>query len=122
MVKVEGMNTALDESDFTQFDGALLTGSQVLAAIQQYKDSEGVVFSVKNKGDSATVYYYSNGLTSTTDKDNKTSVTIPAGASYGTAGAHHTVRQIPWYCFKKFCDQCDRLCSIRSGEVTEAIQ
>ena len=86
MVKVEGMNTALDESDFTQFDGALLTGSQVLAAIQQYKDSEGVVFSVKNKGDSATVYYYSNGLTSTTDADKKTSVTIPAGASYAKTG------------------------------------
>ena len=56
MVKVEGMNTALDESDFTQFDGALLTGSQVLAAIQQYKDSEGVVFSVENKNAKVTVY------------------------------------------------------------------
>ena len=76
MVKVEGMNTALDESDFTQFDGALLTGSQVLAAIQQYKDAEGVVFSVQNKAGTATVYgnnaYASETTTSATTPANNT--------------------------------------------------
>lgn len=49
MVKVEGMNTELDESDLTQYDGQILTGSQVVEAIKKLKDTEGVVVSTQDK-------------------------------------------------------------------------
>ena len=56
MVKVEGMNTELDESDLTQYDGQILTGSQVVEAIKKLKDTEGVVVSTQDKNKHVNVY------------------------------------------------------------------
>ena len=56
MVKVEGMNTELDESDLTQYDGQILTGSQVVEAIKKLKDTEGVVVSTEDKNKHVNVY------------------------------------------------------------------
>ena len=47
IAKTEAMNTSLDESTFTQYDGATVTGSQVLSAIKLMK-TEGVVVVVDN--------------------------------------------------------------------------
>ena len=56
MVKVEGMNTELDESDLTQYDGQIFTGSQVVEAIKKLKDTEGLVVSTTNSKKNTTVY------------------------------------------------------------------
>lgn len=56
MVKVEGMNTELDESDLTQYDGQILTGSQVVEAIKKLKDTEGVVVSTTDRAGHFNVY------------------------------------------------------------------
>lgn len=47
--KTEEMNTALDESTYTQYDGATVTGSQVLAAIKLMKN-DGICVQVYNGG------------------------------------------------------------------------
>ena len=56
MVKVEGMNTELDESDLTQYDGQILTGSQVVEVIKKLKDTEGVVVSTEDTKAHVNVY------------------------------------------------------------------
>ena len=56
------MNTSLDESTYTQYDGATVTGSQVLSAIKLMK-TDGVVVAVDNGSKTS---YYLNTLTSTT--------------------------------------------------------
>ena len=71
------MNTSLDESTFTQYDGATVTGSQVLSAIKLMK-TEGVVVVVDN---GSGVSQYLNTLT-------KSTPTIPttAGSALPTTG------------------------------------
>ena len=63
MVKVEGMNTELDESDLTQYDGQILTGSQVVEVIKKLKDTEGVVVSTTNSSKTTNVYGNNVALT-----------------------------------------------------------
>ena len=52
--KVDTMNSTLDESTYTQYDGATVTGSQVLAAIKLLK-TNGVAIIVDN-GNQSTEY------------------------------------------------------------------
>ena len=52
--KVDTMNSTLDESTYTQYDGATVTGSQVLAAIKLLK-TNGVAIIVDN-GNRSTEY------------------------------------------------------------------
>ena len=47
--QTEQMNTALDESKYTVYDGATVTGSQVLSAIKTFKGGE-VGVAVDNSG------------------------------------------------------------------------
>ena len=54
--KVEAINTALDESTMTQYDGATVTGSQVLSAIKLLKGEKVSV--VVNNGSGAVTYLY----------------------------------------------------------------
>ena len=77
IAKTEAMNTSLDESTFTQYDGATVTGSQVLSAIKLMK-TEGVVVVVDN---GSGVSQYLNTLTESTP-------TIPttAGSALPTTG------------------------------------
>lgn len=48
--QTEQMNTALDESKYTVYDGATVTGSQVLSAIKTFKNGD-VYIEVDNDGD-----------------------------------------------------------------------
>lgn len=81
MVKVEGMNTELDESDLTQYDGQIFTGSQVVEAIKKLKDTEGVTVSTTNA--TGVINFYGNnvGTTKSTATTNA-SLTDVSGASY----------------------------------------
>ena len=56
MKTTEEMQVALDESKYTVYDGATVTGSQVLSAIQQFKD-QPIAISVNN-GSSTVAYIY----------------------------------------------------------------
>ena len=57
MKQTEQMNVALDESKYTIYDGSTQTGSMVLSAIQQFKDSP-IAISVNNGSGTYTPYIY----------------------------------------------------------------
>ena len=82
IAKTEAMNTSLDESTFTQYDGATVTGSQVLSAIKLMK-TEGVVVVVDN---GSGVAQYLNQLdTFKTQASGTTAVTMPTTDEISTA-------------------------------------
>ncbi len=83
---VEAMNAALDESKFTQYEGAQVTGSQVLAAITTLKDQPVVV--VVNNGVGDTSYIYEGGPAS-----NATEYSLPESAKKMDAGKWTTAMQ-----------------------------
>ncbi len=47
LLKVEKMNAQMDESEFTQYDGEIVSGTQVISVISNFKD-KGVVIRVFN--------------------------------------------------------------------------
>lgn len=53
--QTEQMNTALDESKYTVYDGATVTGSQVLSAIKSFKGGD-VYIQVNNGSGTETAY------------------------------------------------------------------
>lgn len=53
--QTEQMNTALDESKYTVYDGATVTGSQVLSAIKTFKNGD-VYVEVDNGSGTKTAY------------------------------------------------------------------
>ncbi len=63
---VEQMNAALDESKFTVYEGATVTGSQVLAAITTLKEYP-ISVTVNNGTGTTTSYIYSGGPTAGAD-------------------------------------------------------
>lgn len=56
--QTEQMNTALDESKYTVYDGATVTGSQVLSAIKTFKN--GDVYVEVNNGSGTETYVLSS--------------------------------------------------------------
>lgn len=86
MVKVEGMNTELDESDLTQYDGQILTGSQVIEAIKKLKDTEGVTVSTTNA--TGKMNLYGNNVGSPVSKaDTPAGLDSVEGASFKDAAS-----------------------------------
>ncbi len=71
MSKVEQMNAQLDEADITQYDGQVVTGSQVVSAMTMLKD-RGIVLTVHNGKNEATYYINPDADASAqkTDQDN----------------------------------------------------
>ena len=85
--KVDTMNSTLDESTYTQYDGATVTGSQVLAAIKLLK-TNGVAIVVDN-GNYASQYLNTmsgGGTTATASWNSITKATIDSEAD--TTGDH----------------------------------
>ena len=98
MVKVEGMNTELDESDLTQYDGQIFTGSQVVEAIKKLKDTEGVVVSTTDKAGHFNVYGNNvAGTDGTGTADNgKTPKVVTIGIDGSSlTGEHADAPQVP---------------------------
>ena len=99
MVKVEGMNTELDESDLTQYDGQILTGSQVVEAIKKLKDTEGVIVSTTDRAGHFNVYGNNVSGTDAADgaEDNHLKPEIKTIAIDGNSlyGAQKTAAQKP---------------------------
>lgn len=53
LAKMESVNSAIDESEYTQYDGAFVSGSAVYQAIRANKADTGVVFHVINGSDNS---------------------------------------------------------------------
>ena len=93
--KVDTMNATLDESTYTQYDGATVTGSQVLAAIKLMK-TNGVAI-VVNNGNGAVEYLNSldsfeagAGKTYAPTDGKDTLTTADSTGDHGTDGTKST--------------------------------
>lgn len=71
--KLSGMSTAMDESDYMNYDGAIVSGTQVISFIKSHAGDEICV--EVNNGHSTTPYIYSS-----TDLTDKTGVGTVAQA------------------------------------------
>lgn len=95
--QTEQMNTALDESKYTVYDGATVTGSQVLSAIKTFKGGD-VYVQVDNGSGTKTPYVlsaatagaakqtdaeYADALKKAKDKSSTTTYITPAAQFIG---------------------------------------
>ncbi len=71
MSKVEQMNAQLDEAEITQYDGQVVTGSQVVSALTMLKE-RGIVLTIHNGKNEATYYINpdADATAQKTDQDN----------------------------------------------------
>jgi FlaG/FlaF family flagellin (archaellin) len=86
ITKTEKINAALDESEYTQYDNAIVTGSQVLQVIKSNTES-GVAINVKlYSGDEVSYVYGSSNyaeLVKNASKKGSSSYITPSAQFYG---------------------------------------
>lgn len=81
--KTETMNSSLDESRYTQYDGATVTGTQVLAAIKLLKN-DGIAVIVNN-GKQSTQYLNTIGVHNVASNTGTLSSTADSSGNQGDA-------------------------------------
>lgn len=81
--QIANLATTLNESEFTQWEGDTITGSQVVSIIKQF-NNEVVCIQVAN-GNNTTEYIYNSTLTATAN--DVTVATTRSSASYITPSA-----------------------------------
>lgn len=96
--KMETVNTAINESEYTQYDGAVVSGSSVYQAIRTNTADSGVVYVVKNAGGTETKYNpadsgYSTSLAGANKKGEATYIT-PSGKFLGSVVRSESTKQI----------------------------
>lgn len=87
IAKTEKISAALDESEYTQYDNTIVTGSQVLQVIKSNTE-KGVTISVKMKAGDAVDYVYgasdaADKIKNATTRGNAAYI-APSGLFYGT--------------------------------------
>lgn len=96
--KMESVNSSIDESEYTQYDGSVVSGSSVYQAIRTNTADTGVVYVVKNVGGTETTYNpadsgYSDSLANANKKGEATYIT-PSGKFLGSVVRSDTTKQI----------------------------
>lgn len=98
LAKMESVNSSIDESEYTQYDGSVVSGSSVYQAIRTNTADTGVVYVVKNVGGTETTYNpadsnYSDSLANANKKGEATYIT-PSGKFLGSVVRSDTTKQI----------------------------
>lgn len=96
--KMESVNSSIDESEFTQYDGSVVSGSSVYQAIRTNTADTGVKYVVKNIGGTETTYNpadsnYSTALAAANKKGEATYIT-PSGKFLGSVVRSESTKQI----------------------------
>lgn len=97
IAKTEKISAALDESEYTQYDNVLVTGSQVLQVIKSNTE-KGVTISVKMKTGDAVDYVYgasdaSDKIKNATTRGNAAYI-APSGQFYGSITRSDSTNEI----------------------------
>lgn len=88
--QTEQMNTALDESKYTVYDGATVTGSQVLSAIKTFKNGDIYIKVSNGSGDAFYIFRSDSVEAGNKQSDEDYSTAVAAAKNKGNSETYIT--------------------------------